>query len=91
MLLPEKPDAIEHLARASPGLFQTGLEFGVLALESIDVLRTHAFGAGNALQCLYSRFGLLRAATKRRQLVAKMADELLEIAKCDQRIRMFVA
>jgi hypothetical protein len=91
VLLPEKPDAIEHLPSARSGLFQTGFKIGVLAFQPINVLGADTFGARNALQRLHSRFGLLRPLTKRCQLVAEMADELLEVAKCGQGIRRFVA
>ncbi len=79
MLLAQKTDAIEHLPGAAAGFFEAHPQVGVLALELVDSLGACPGNAGRALECLHSRFCVQGAPAKRRQLVAEMLDESLEV------------
>jgi hypothetical protein len=91
MLLTKEPDTIQHLPGASARCFKPSLQLCVLALESVHVLGIDSLSPRCTREELDPRFGVERAAAKRRELVPQMSDELLELAECGQRIRMFVA
>ena len=81
MLLPEKPNPVEHLARSSARRFQPFSELRVFKLEPLDALGRQFRAAARAFNRLHTSFCLKRSAAKGRQLVAEVTDELLKLEK----------
>jgi hypothetical protein len=81
MLLPQKANAIEYLARSRPSRLQTLLQLGVFSLQLLHSLRAYSRTARGRVDRLHSRLRLKRAAAETRQLVSKVSNELLELAE----------
>jgi hypothetical protein len=75
MLLAEKPNAVEHLARACPCRFETFLELGVFQLELFDSLGSQLRSASASVYRFHPGFRLKRPAAEARELFAKVAHE----------------
>ena len=71
--------SIEYLLRACSRCFQPALEIRVFLLEPVHSFGIYPRAARSGIECLHSRFSLLRAAAERRQLLTKMADQLLKL------------
>jgi hypothetical protein len=82
MLLPQKPEPVEHLLRAIGRSLEAFAELGVFAFEIGDALGLH--GAAIAFGGPQPRLGLERPTPKRRELVAEVADELFQFAPGEQ-------
>jgi hypothetical protein len=82
-LLPEKPDAVEHLLGARARRLELALQPFVLPLEmrdaarQVEVHRTDA--AVRSFHFLETRFGRERATPERRELVRQVVDERSQI------------
>jgi hypothetical protein len=82
MLLPEKPDAVDHLLSSGTRCIETSGETGILFLEELNALRgDNALHAGR-LEALDPRLGLKRATTERCELVTEVLDQHLQLRKC---------
>ncbi len=90
MLLPKESDALEHLTGPRAGFFQSYFEARILPLEFFDALGTGPRRARGSLQSLHPRLRMQRSAPKGRQLVAKMADELVEVRERRFELSLFV-
>jgi hypothetical protein len=81
VLLSKEPNAIDHLLRPLTRSCESLGQPRVLTLEKLHPLgRYHALYTGR-LEGLESGFGLQCATAKRRQLVTKVLDQLLELRK----------
>lgn len=88
MLLPEEADAIENLAGSGARRFEALFQLGVFHLQFFHALGADAHAARGRIDRLDSRLRLKRAATEARQLIAKMANELLKLVE-GKRVRTF--
>ncbi len=79
MLLAEKSHTIQYLPRSSSCRLETPLEVGILFFESVHSLRTHPRTSRCRVDCFDARFCLLSATPERRELVAKMSNELIQL------------
>jgi hypothetical protein len=90
VLLSKESNAIEHLARFSASFFETKLQICVLTLELLDSFRARSRSARGRLERFDARLCVKRAATKRRELVTEMTNQLVEIGKRLFQLSLFV-
>jgi hypothetical protein len=81
MLLTQKADAIEDLARSGSRRFEALFQIRILPLQTVDSFGVHACPARRRLERLYASFGLKRTLPKRCKLVSEVAYELLKLFK----------
>jgi hypothetical protein len=79
VLLPQKPNTVDHLLGTSTRCFETSGESGVLALEVLYALGRYYSLHSRRLEGLEPRLGLQRAASKRRELITEVMNQLLEL------------
>jgi hypothetical protein len=91
VLLAKEAHAIQHLSRAGSRCFQPRPEFCIFALEAFDMLRVYPLRPWSSLQCFYARLCLQGAPSEGSKLVTEVANELLQVAKCDERVSLIVA
>ncbi len=82
VLLAQESNPVEQLAGPASRRLQTLLQISILQLEPVKSLRGQPGSAGRRIDSLDSRLGLKRSSPEPRQLIAKVADELLELGKC---------
>lgn len=82
MLLAEKTNTVEDLTRARAGGVETLFQIRVLPLQPLDTLRVDPRSARRRLELLHPGFGLKCTTSERRELVAQVTDELLELLEC---------
>jgi len=90
VLLSKEANAIEHLASFAASFFETQFQIGVLPLEFFDSFRARARCAWRRLERLDSSLSVKRAAAKRRELVTKVTNQLVEIGKRLFQLSLFV-
>ena len=64
MLLPQKPDAVDHLLGSGTGCVETSRETGIFFLEELNALRRDNPFHARRLEALDPRFGLKGATTE---------------------------
>ena len=81
MLLPEKANTIEYLARSRPRGLDALFQLGVFYLQFLHALGAYSRTARGCVNRFHSRLGLERTAAEARELVSQVSDELLELAE----------
>jgi hypothetical protein len=81
VLLPEKSDAVDDLLGARTRCVETSGESGVFALEILNALRRDDSLHSRRLETLEPRLGLQCAASKGRELITEVMNQLLELGK----------
>jgi hypothetical protein len=64
VLLPQKPDAVNHLLSSGPRCIESSGETGILFLEKLNPLRRDNALHARGLEALDPRFGLKRTTTE---------------------------
>ena len=81
MLLPQEPHAVDHLLCTRARRFESLVEAGVLSLEMLYTLRRDNTLYTCLLEGFESRLRLQCATTERRQLIAEVLHQLLQLRK----------
>src|SRR5687767_12663380 len=81
MLLSEESDPLEDLPRPRGGLLEPRPKVGVLTLELRHCRARNGCTVARAFEFLHPRFSDECALPEARELVAQVADELLELAE----------
>jgi hypothetical protein len=81
VLLAQKPHTIQYLPRSGPGSFEPALEIGILFLEPVHPFGIYSRAAGRGIDRLDACFSRECAPPERRELVAKMSNELVQLLK----------
>ena len=81
MLLTEETHAVEYLPRPDSCRLESAFQIFIFLLELLDSFRVHSRSSGSGVDRLEARLRLESAAAERRELVAKVADELMELVK----------
>ena len=79
MLLSEEPNSVDHLLGAGASRLETRGEARVFALQKVHSLRRDHSLYTRRLESFEARLGLQRAPAERRQLVAEMLHQLLQL------------
>src|SRR5687768_8141965 len=81
MLLSEESHPLEHVAGACGRLLEPGAERRILMLEPGHGRARDGRSIARTLELLHPRFGDQRTLPEARELIAKMADQLLQLVE----------
>jgi hypothetical protein len=90
VLLSKKANAIEHLARAPTCFVEASAKAGIFALELFDPFGAGSSRRGRRFESFHSRFGFECAGTERRELVAEVPHQSVEIGERRLELSLFV-